>query len=239
MIRLRRPTPLDIVSLVLGLAAFILHALGTAFPVWWIVHEPDEQSSELTFYYGIWVIIDCRNDTCVTTSSRMQNDRAWLIGPAVLIILSDVLLLCVLVMTCKYLLHEKHEVFYRKLCVVLGGGAGGVIIMAVLIFYKKKAGLRPSYAPETSEGDPGWSLFLSAGGALVAVINALISVRGARRASKLKDGKKRKKTVFGIEAKELEMDVNALRRGELSFGKNINALASEKSSDSLNNYGRF
>lgn len=239
MICVRRPSWLDFVSLLFAFTAFILHVLGTAFPVWWVVHEPDKKGEELTFYYGIWVIIDCRNGSCITTSSRMNNDRAWLIGPAVLIIMSVVLLLLVLVITCVYMLWDKHEVFYRKLCVVLSGGAGGVITMAVLIFYKKKAGLRPSYAPETSEGDPGWSLFLSAGGAIVAIINAIANVPGARRASKLKDGKTRKKTVFGIEARELEMDVNALRRGELSFGKNINALSVEKYERDQTQYKQF
>ena len=35
--------------------------------------------------------------------------------------------------------------------------SGGIIILAVLIFVKKKAGLLPSIAPDTSDGNPGIS----------------------------------------------------------------------------------
>jgi hypothetical protein len=100
---------------------------------------------------------------------------------------------------------------------------GGIIIMAVLIFYKKKAGLRPSQAPETSDGDPSWALLLSSMASIIAVLHGAVSGCYAKKMWK-KGEDKRKKTVFGIEAGELEVDVNALRRGQLSFGKDINKL---------------
>ncbi|XP_045176923.1 uncharacterized protein LOC123537312 [Mercenaria mercenaria] len=227
MIRLKRPTIFDAAMLFSGLVAFVLHVLGTAFPYWWVVHEREDETITLTFYYGIWVIIDCRNDTCVTTSSRMNGDRAWLIGPAVLIILADLLLLVVVLFTCRYIVYEKHGLVFRKLCVLLSSGAGGVIILAVLIFYKKKAGLRPSQAPETSDGDPSWALLLSSMASIIAVLHGVVSGCYANKMWK-KGEDKRPKTVFGIDAGELEVNVNALRRGELSCGKNINRLESVK-----------
>lgn len=69
------PRPLDLAALVLGLVAFLLHMLGTVFPYWWTVHEHDVLNVDWTFYYGIWVIVDCRNTTCVSTSSQMHGDR--------------------------------------------------------------------------------------------------------------------------------------------------------------------
>lgn len=227
MVQLPRPSLFDGILFFSAFVSFLLHVLGTIFPYWWVVHEKDDQTDTLTFYYGIWVIIDCRNNTCITTSSRMHDDRAWLIGPAVLFILANVLLLAVLVLMCCYILHKKHALFLRKLCVLFSTGAGGVIILAVLIFYKKKAGLRPSQAPETSDGDPSWALLLSTTASIIAVANgAVIGYHTAKRWRK--GGDKHKKTVFGIDAGELELNVNAMRRGELSFGKDINKLEALK-----------
>lgn len=73
---------------------------------------------------------------------------------------------------------------------------GGVIILAVLIFYKKKAGLRPWFAPETSAGDPGWALFLSTVGAIVAVVNGIVIGISVNRYS-YRNLEKRK-SIFGI-----------------------------------------
>lgn len=75
MTHLPRPSLFDAILFFSGLVAFVLHILGTVFPYWWVVHEKDDQTATLTFYYGIWVIIDCRNNTCITTSSRMRDDR--------------------------------------------------------------------------------------------------------------------------------------------------------------------
>lgn len=74
--------------------------------------------------------------------------------------------------------------------------SGGVIILAVLIFYKKKAGLRPSFAPETSAGDPGWALFLSTVGAIIAVLNAVVIGVAVSRYSYRNLEKRR--SIFGI-----------------------------------------
>lgn len=68
--------------------------------------------------------------------------------------------------------------------------------MAVLIFYKKKAGLRPSAAPETSDGDPGWAFFLSTSGAIVAIVNAVVMGISVGRYSHKSLEKRR--SVFGI-----------------------------------------
>lgn len=107
--------------------------------------------------------------------------------------------------------------------------------MAVLIFYKKKAGLRPSQAPETSDGDPSWALFLSTTASVIAVANGVILGYNVGKHWN-KGGDKYRKTVFGIDAGELEMNVNALRRGRLSFGKDINRLEALKEENGGINY---
>ncbi|KAL4224504.1 hypothetical protein ACF0H5_015205 [Mactra antiquata] len=216
------PSPLDWLVLFLAALAFILHTVGIIFPMWWTVHEEDVLGIELTFHYGIWAIVDCKEDNCTTTSSIMHGDRAWLIGPAVLVVLADVLLLVVMVTTLVYLFQNQHVVLLRRLCVVFSAGGSCTIIMALLIFYKKKAGLRPSDAPETSDGDPDWSFLLSTFGAVVAVFQSVACGLSVKRLHKPHNTGKHKTTIFGIETEDMEVDINALRRGELSFGKNVN-----------------
>jgi len=70
-----RPLPLDLFSAPGTVVALALHVVGAAVPAWWVVHEEDVLHVHLTFHYGIWQIVDCENDTCVTTSSRMHGDR--------------------------------------------------------------------------------------------------------------------------------------------------------------------
>lgn len=55
---------------------------------------------------------------------KHRSVSAWLIGPAVLVILADVLLFVVMVTTGWYLSHDKHGSLFRKLCVVLSAGGG-------------------------------------------------------------------------------------------------------------------
>ena len=69
----------------------------------------------------------------------------------------------------------------------------------MLIFYKKKAGLRPSIAPETSSGDPGWALHLSTCGAIVAIVNAVVMGISVNRYSYR--SLEKRKSIFGISAK--------------------------------------
>ncbi|XP_052801323.1 uncharacterized protein LOC128232025 [Mya arenaria] len=215
-----RPLPLDLLALPGAVTAFLMHVVGTATPYWWVVHEEDVTHVELIFYYGIWEIVDCENNTCVKTPSKMHGDRAWLIGPAVLLVMAGALLLLSLVASIVLLWRRSVAHNLRKIAVIFSGGAGTVIIMAVLIFYKKKAGLRPSDAPETSDGDPDWALFLSTGSALVAIANSVLIGYAAKRYSKKNLDKF--STIFGLWAADLEIDVNALREGELRQGRKVN-----------------
>jgi len=69
------PQHLDLVSLALAVIAFVLHVVGTSVPVWWIVHEEDVQHEDWTFFYGIWVIVDCKSGNCITITSVMHGTR--------------------------------------------------------------------------------------------------------------------------------------------------------------------
>ena len=115
--------------------------------------------------------------------------------------------------------------------------SGGTIILAVLIFYKKKAGLRPSIAPETTDGDPEWALFLATGGGILAVCNSVFIGFGFKRNAK----PRQEDSVFGMKkVADFEIDVNALRKGVLIQGRNITRINSEKSmSDSEISVGKF
>ena len=112
---------------------------------------------------------------------------------------------------------ENISIMYISVAVVRGGSVhlycsneilfvyfmnvyttGVIIILAVLIFYKKKAGLRPSHAPETSDGDPDWALFLSTSGALIAMANSVLITVAVKRYSRKNIEKF--KTIFGIYA---------------------------------------
>ncbi|KAH3882394.1 uncharacterized protein LOC127831157 [Dreissena polymorpha] len=215
--------PLDILASACALAALVSHVVGTATHTWWIVHEDDVLQQSFTFYYGIWVVVDCKNHTCVTLSSGMQGRRAWLLGPAVLLVMAAILMLVVLVTSSLLLAlpwHHRHARTLRKLGVIFNIGAGVIIILAVLIFYKKKAGLRPSTAPETSNGNPGWSLLLSTVGGILAIADAVVIGITVNRYSHKKMEKL--KTIFGIYAADLEIDVNALRQGVLRQGRKVN-----------------
>lgn len=212
--------PLEVICAFLGLVSFVFHLIATVFPYWWTVHEKENNGHEqhLTFYYGIWAVVDCRNGSCITRISRMHGKRVWLIGPAVLFVLADVLLLTVLIISCICLFCNTMHIVLRKISVLFSGGAGGVIALAVLIFYKKKAGLRPYKAPETTNGDPGWALYISASAAVISLCNALLIGSNIRRVI---HAQKRKDKIFGIRATDMEINVNALRKDILVQGPDV------------------
>lgn len=98
--------------------------------------------------------------------------------------------------------------------------------MALLIFFKKKTGLRPSDAPETTNGNPDWSFLMTMFGAIVAIFHSTACAVSVKRVHKTGSARKQKsKTIFGIDVDDLEIDVRALRRGELMFGKNVNMMS--------------
>lgn len=172
----------DIVSLIAGSISAVLHILGEIIPGWWVLEEVDTQGRHVKYYFGVLSTRTCQSDMCSTEVAKMSDERAWLIGPAVLVLLAGVLLVSVIILITAAVIKSWGAPL-RKLCVLLSAGAGGIILLAVLIFVKKKAGLRPSIAPDpdTADGVPGWTIITSSVGAVLALLNAIIIAAGVAK----------------------------------------------------------